>query len=358
LSAASAFVASFPRTGYPLPGTSNPLGAIALVIQSVFLFPSVDMGRYLLVNERFRLDEHEWDFSLTTVTLALLVAGAVSLWRGFRTRERSRRAVLLTVALVCVLLVPIAVNVYTPGWNAFLKSVPIVRNSSSLVRWFVTYVPVFTVLAALALDRVAPDPTKRMRIAVAAGLLVLATHVLRDRDYYATQPYSSTRIASAFDDLRRTGRVPPIERCSLELAPDGTPLRPPDRNDGLVDGTSPIECYEPIFGYQLEWFPRGTLHAGLAREADAGTYNFKNPAGYLFPAENGLEPGGHFRVGQERELAALLDYRPYPFEKSARQRAAEVVNLVALAAVAVFLLVCTVLEVRARRAGPERRSPA
>ncbi|MBL8860025.1 MAG: hypothetical protein JNL28_16065 [Planctomycetes bacterium] len=349
LSAGIAFLDSFPRAGYPLPGTSNPLGAIALVIQSVFVFPSYDLGRYLLVNERWRLDHHEWDFSLTWVTLILLVAGALALRRNLRERLRGRRNVALFAGLVVILLVPVVVNTYSPAWTAFLKSVPIVRNSSSLVRWFAAYVPIFTVLAALALDRIAVDPQKRSRLALAAAMLVLATHVLRDRSFYATQSYFATRIETAFDALRETGRVVPIERCSIEFGPDGRMLRPPDRNDGLVEGVSPIACFEPIFGYELEWFPIGKLHAGPARAVADGEYNFKNPASYLFPRENSVEPGGHFRVGQEAELTALLEYRPFPFAKSTRQQAAEIVNLIALLAACAFLLVCAVAGRMSRR---------
>jgi len=348
LNAGLAFIDACPRSGYPLPGASNPLGAIALVIQSVFVFPSVDLGRYVLVNERWRLDQHEWDFSLTLVTLVLLVAGGISLRSEIRERLRNRRTLVLFSALVLVLLVPIAVNVHTPGWSAFLKHVPIVRNSSSLVRWFAAYVPVFAVLAALSIDRITLDPKRRVQIAVAAAVLAIVTHVLRDRSFYATQPYSATRIETAFDALRETDRVIPIERCAIQFGPNGRALRPPDRNDALVDGTSPIACFEPIFGYELEWFPRGTLHHGPAREVTDGTYNFKNPASYLFPAENGLVPGAHFRSGQQRELEALLDYRPYTFEKSSGQRAAEIVNLVALGFALAVLLWAAITRYRAR----------
>jgi hypothetical protein len=114
----------------------------------------------------------------------------------------------------------------------------------------------------------------------------------------------------------------------------------------IVDGISPAACYEPMFGYRLEWFPFRTIHTGDPRERTGNDYNFKNPAGYLFPAENGVEPGGHFHVGQERELDALLDYRPFDFAKPARQRIAEVVNVIAMALVAAILLVAGVSRLR------------
>lgn len=351
LGAGIAFLQSFPRSGYPLPGASNPLAALVVVIQSSFVFPSVDLGRYAFVNERWRLDVHEWDFQVTWVAGALIAAGVWrqrARWRGLWTVPRTR---VLVIALAGVLCVPIAFNTYAPGWSALLKHIPVVQNSSSLVRWFAAYVPVFAVLAALALERLSSDARQRTRLAVAAAALVMLTHALRDRSFYAQQPYDPTRIVTAFDDLARSGRVPPIERCSLRLDQDGRPNRRPGVNDGLAEGASPIAAFEPIFGYDLEWFPLGTLHHGAARELIAGRYNVKSPAGYVFPAENGLTPGEHFRVGRTDALSAFLDYRPFPFARSRCQRGLEIVNMAALAGVLALLVAvaCAGLVARIRR---------
>lgn len=349
LNAGFAFLETCPREGYPLPGAFNPLVAIAVAGLSVFLFPSVDAGRYALVNERWRLDQHEWDYVVTWVALALLLCAAWRLRGEVRARITGRRSVALLSLLGGVLLIPIAVNVYSPAWNAFLKGLPVIHNSSSLVRWFVAYVLPVTVLAALAVDRLAAGERARRLLAACAVVLVIATHALRDRSFYASQPYAVAAIESAFDALRATGRVPPIERCTLPFGPDGKPPRGSDRNDGLVDGSSPIACFEPIFGYEMEWFPVRSLHAGPALGLADGIHDFKNPSSYLFPTENDVEPGGHFRAGEERELAAFLAYRPFRFERSPRQRTAEALNLAVLGGVFLLLAFRAVHAVRARR---------
>lgn len=46
------------------------------------------------------------------------------------------------------------------------------------------------------------------------------------------------------------------------------------------------------------------------------------------------------------QLAALLEYRPFPLETSARQRGAEIVNLVALVGAAVFLAAAAIARPR------------
>ena len=57
-------------------------------------------------------------------------------------------------AIFALLVIPLALNIYEPRWNAFLKELPYFRNSSNLLRFFSTYIPVLIVVAAIALDRV------------------------------------------------------------------------------------------------------------------------------------------------------------------------------------------------------------
>ena len=54
------------------------------------------------------------------------------------------------IALIGGLLLPICLNYYTPTWNAILKHLPILKNSTSLIRWISLYIPVVIVLTALA----------------------------------------------------------------------------------------------------------------------------------------------------------------------------------------------------------------
>jgi hypothetical protein len=354
LCAALAFLSACPRDGYPLPGATSVFGALRLAAQSLFFDPPVALAREIFVNTKYAVTQHEWEFGLTWVAAILVLAGLVPFARTWSADAGRRRRLAILASLVLVLAVPIAVNVYTPGWNAFLKRVPIVQSSSLLVRWFAAYVPVFAVLAALALDRVSIPPRAKIAAAVLAIAGVLTLRCLEDRTFYANQNYRAATIENAFAALRATDRVPAIERADADVRADGKVDMRLDRDDRLANGVSQIACYEPMFGYGLEWFPLKTLHPGAARESSAGgTYNFKNPAGYLFPRENGLEPGGHFVAGQEAELQQFLHYRPFEFAMPARQHVADVVNLIAIAAVIAFFARCAIA--RFRRASRDPR---
>ena len=76
---------------------------------------------------------------------------------------------------------------------------------------------------------------------------------------------------------------------------------------------------------------------GPAELKSAQGYNARNPALFVFPAENGGRPGDPFRHDQLEELRRFLAYRPFAFERSARQELMDALNLVALAAVGAAL---------------------
>jgi hypothetical protein len=68
------------------------------------------------------------------------------------------------------------------------------------------------------------------------------------------------------------------------------------------------------------------------------TQNLKDPACYLFPRENGCNPGSHFPAARRAEAQRFLGYHGYAFRRSAAQQWADAVNRGALLAVPVLLL--------------------
>ena len=64
----------------------------------------------------------------------------------------------------------------------------------------------------------------------------------------------------------------------------------------------------------------------------------KNPACYVFPAENGCKPGNHFTIAQVEDAAAFLNYRPITFEQPYRQKLASWLSLISMVIIAAALL--------------------
>jgi hypothetical protein len=96
-------------------------------------------------------------------------------------------------------------------------------------------------------------------------------------------------------------------------------------------GSSQPRPYEPIFGYRLESFPKKSLVPGKLMQVNPdGFLNIKNPAGYVFPKENGIEPGDHFRADEAEKADRFRRYRDFPFKISSAQKFANSVTLFSL----------------------------
>ncbi len=305
-----AFLANAPRTGYPLPGFDGIGAAVVGIVRCLFLGVPENGSDADVVNTRYALDRHEFDFGVTWIPLVLLVLWCARGSETWRERARSLRSRPVAVAvLLMALVVPIAVNVHGTHWTPFLKSLPVLSSSSNLMRWLWTYVPLAAIAAAFGLDGIRASARRRAWLAAAACAAVVVMSALADPGARIERVYDPARIESAALALRHGADIVPIQRNDVVWNGHGEPTRPVGRDDLLVEGKSQLLAYEPLFGYDLEWFPMGTLHPGDPFEASGDELNFKDPASFVFPARNGGAVGAHFRVADRVRLKQFLDYR-------------------------------------------------
>lgn len=362
LAVGHAFMSAFPRDHYLLPGYRTFLDSLRIALASVFVSPSdiEERSRAALTNVQWIVGRHELEYGVTLVPLLVLAIGGVAAVAS-RGRERPARAprgwrrVVPLVLLALLAMIPLALNTYGADWNALLKRTPVLRSSSSLVRWFLVYVPLAAALTSLALERV--GARWRAPLGAAAIAAVVLLNLAADRDDYAAQDYRPDAVIGAHRAAASSGAVPPIEAVGA-AAPGGREVQ---RNDLLALGRSQMLCYNPSFGYRLERLPLGGLHPGSVWDAGAdGRLNVKNPACYLFPRENGCRPGDHFLASERESAERFVRYEPFAFEVSGVQRAANAVTLAALAASLLLLVAAAALRVRARGrpdGGPGPRAP-
>jgi hypothetical protein len=292
------YLASFPREGYPLPGARDALVLARILFSALFLDPPKELGNAGFEGLVLALERHEWEFGLSLVPVLLI---GLALLRGV-----ARPRALPLLLLVLVLAVPFAFNLHGERWTAFLKTVPILKSSSSFVRWFFAYVPFVAVLAALACERLRPA---RWPAAPALAASALAAFLLlsEDRGFYAQQPYDPRAIELAW---QTRSDPPPIRSVVAPETVDGRLILGVQRNDTLVRGESQLFCYEPLFGYRLEWYPRGPVHAGDVLSSVDGLLNFHDPRLFLRRGPDGRGPGAPFRLEERAELERFLRYEP------------------------------------------------
>jgi hypothetical protein len=328
---------------YKLPGTQTLTDAVLIALHSLFIAPAFALAHETLVNVQWGLDRHEFEFGVTFVPLVWLCGGSIAMLTRLQHRGMpclSLRQHWLRMALIGgLLLLPICLNYYTPPWNAILKHLPILKNSTSLVRWISLYIPVVILLTALAGAALLRSPTSHASAVVASLATVVLLNIFTDRQFYHNQSYDPRQIVTAYYDVQRQNRSPEITHIAMYTDQTGRGIMPQGRNDVLAQGGSQLLCYEPLFGYALEKFPIRTLRPGSIFAVYEGRLNLKNPVCYVYPLENACEPGEHFLVDQQEVAKAFSAYKPMPFRLPVWQKAANVFNLLTVVGIGGVLLV-------------------
>jgi hypothetical protein len=359
--AVAAFLHLNPRDLYGLPTARTWFGAVRIAVQSLFLYPPQKYAEMQLTGGEFLLERHAFEYGITVVPL-ILIAVTVTVGlvekKGWH-RVNMKRAGFLSL-LTVFLIMPIFVNVHSTHWTPILEKIPVIKSSSNLLRWFSLYIPLVSLMMVVAMTSCQRLRRFNPLFAVAGITAIIAVNLFTDRTFYREQPYQPYQLIAAYRTAAETGMAPPVTAVFVKFTasqPGGAEvILPRFLNEAMIWGGSQLRAYEPIFGYRLEAFPVKTLHVGSIFDETNGTYNMKNPASFLFPAENGCQPGDHFRTGDIAKLEAFSQRKPFAFEMPLRQKMANVLNLLALVLAGGFLVATLFVELRNRQRQRHRSS--
>ena len=342
---ASKLVAAFnviknvPRESYSLPGIPDVIDSFIVPFRSLFLSALTRQGaNRTFENLQWTLDRHEFEYGITIVPLVLLLA--VISWRFFRQHPRTclpnwrYKQWLSFMATLLLLMVPVLANYYHPQWNAFLKTVPIIKNSSTLVRLYAMYIPIGIVLPVLIFEKSGLRPVVKGLLTVTLMIMIVAVNVLHDKSFCYVNHYDYRPISQSFAAAQKQKRIPVIEFIGVSATVDTATRNITYKNDSLINiGVSHLLARSSLFGYQLEFFPqKDKLKIGSVKQAAEGRFNLINPSCYLYPDQNGCHPGDRFRIDQIEQLANFINYREMEFEMPVSQRIANRISLTSLLA--------------------------
>ncbi len=336
---ALSFLSSFPRDTYLLPGVDGVFKLILLAgkiltFGGIYIAPEEGLS-----NNQWPMGRHEYEFGLTVVPFVIIGLGLLFSIPSLRAAVRQHiqlKSCLYLFFITFLLMIPLLLNFYSPAWNQVLKSIPIVQNLSNLLRWFIMYIPTIALLTAVAIEK--SDWFKRQRrlvVLISIGIIIVL-NVTTERDYYHSETYDPNPILGAYARTKIKRTPPTISHIIVYENAAGEIVRPLFRNDALINGHSQLLCYEPIFGFRLEFFPFKTIRPDPTLSANGEVLNLKNPACYLYPKENQCVPGDHFRVDQKQEAQKFINFRPFHYEISTAQKIANLLNLAALWSVILF----------------------
>lgn len=356
LVAALAFLGNYQRDMLPLPGFTSLLEAVVVHFMSLFMEPPVGPAGAWLANNYWYPDlpvtfgYWELDAGITIVPLLLLLFALVLRLREPAVEKASDGAAsnrrIYLAGLIVLFIVPVLLNWHQPLWTGFLKSLPIIGKSSTLLRWHAFYIPLVIVFSVIAIGRRPALASYLPHIAIASMALVFFMKLRLEPDYRML--YDPARIVEASAQARQTSRVPAVNVVENDAVAQGLMYRFPGVNDRMTRGATAPQCYEPMFGHKLEEYRLGSLKPGPALDIANGAVNIKNPACMVYPHANACRPGDHFTAAQQSQARAFLEYRSFEFVMPLSQRIANMISFAAL--IATLAAIAALLGVNALRA--------
>lgn len=326
LAATLAFLGNFSRSDYSLPGAPSLWGELQLLFNILFISPAniADRALHWFAEMQWALERQEWEYGITLIPLLIIVAGvSLTLKRNHKSLPSMNvKKWLWLMLLGCILILPLALNFFTADWNAFLKQLPAIKSSSNLLRWFLIYIPVVILAAALTFDRISLLASHRYAVLLVALAALIALNGFKDRGFYQTQNYRADTIVNAWQAASTNDKPAHIEYIGAVVDANQRIIQSDTNNDLIATGTSALVCYNPMFGYQMEKFPVKSLHPGPIMDEAGGRLNIKNPACYLYPQENSCTPGDHFTLDQRKAARDFANYQPFQFKVSTTQQLA------------------------------------
>jgi hypothetical protein len=324
--AAYSFMRWFPRETLNIGLFDSLRDAVFSSFTMLFMNPWIRMsemaGQYLI-------QSHELRFGVGIVPL-LMFPIALFCLPAIARRWTLQRSVLLLLMLL-VMALPVVLSVKSDEIQAFLKALPYFRESSLILRWLALEIPIVIVLCCVLVHRVLGT---RSSAAVAVFGIVLTglSHLAFERPNDAR--YSASTLVQSYQAVRAGAAVPDITQVVYE---------PPIRTfiglgDQFTTGTTGLYCYEAIFGYRLEKYPRNLLQPGDVMSVTDQLLNLKNPACYVYPEENGCAPGDHFAADEVSTAERFVSMQPIELRQSSSQTIANWISLLTLAGIAVALL--------------------
>ncbi|MBF0126377.1 MAG: tetratricopeptide repeat protein [Magnetococcales bacterium] len=354
LLAGTAFLGYFPRVDYTLPAFSSPWELLLAMGRSFFWQPGEVIENYLphLVNQQWQLGVSNWMYGISLLPLLLLTAWLILRWRqplaGDVAGERSGpggggaaasvpRAVLGWGLFGGMVALPVIATWAPAHWQDFFKTLPVIKSSSELFRWWSTDMVLLLVVSLWLAGSIRQLNLRQGWWVAGAAVVAMGWQTaLFDRDYFVKQPYSSANTTAAWHAAHRSGFAPAITACATYMS-NGEIAKPIERNELLIQGYSAIHCYNTIFGYNLENFPMKSLKSGDVTQVTEGVFNLKNPACYLYPRENDCQPGDHFTTEQRSALQSFAAYRPFSHHVSTVQKVADWLGWLAVVLAALSL---------------------
>jgi hypothetical protein len=255
ISASIFFLKNFERINQPL-FFENTHDYIYSTLKSLFFFPDSVHFNETVTNKAISssIGVHELEFGITIVPLLAILLFFVN-FKKIINLQSIYKLILLSVF---ILIIPLCLNTGYFSINKIWSSIPVIGSTWVQIRWNILYI-VPLIIFSLAIFNLTSFIKKNNYFVAILIFVVVIQNIIYDKKYYHNQFYNPENMIQfskviSDDDVRKYS----IKKISTYIYKNDKIIRKP-RNDHFKNEASSYFCYQPIFGYGLEKFPKKNL---------------------------------------------------------------------------------------------------
>jgi hypothetical protein len=260
--------------------------------------------------------------------ILLLLGLGYGLYKIIQTRPGISWNKVIAVLLLCVAIWLVTDLTLAQGWlYNLVKPLPVLRSLHANVRFTSAFIFPLALLGAYVFHRIFNG---RKWVNTATLLVALSTLVMLSL-YLAIPEDVHVRNFNLKSALPVYAQIDKGWNFTLQNVAEITDMQVFKEQD------SNLASQDPMFGYTGEYFkPKAVVGPILA--VKNGYYNLTNPASFVFPEENKLQPFDLFREDQKADLELFINHRQPNFAISNWQKIADGISFVTLVGSVLCLL--------------------
>lgn len=323
------------------------IGYIYSSFKSFFIFPDIEYFNKLVTNEiTGTIGIHEIEYGISVVPLFALIIIFFDLkkYNFFKINFN-------IIIIIIILCIPIILNINLFSINHIWNSIPLLGSSWLQIRWNVLFI-IPIILFSLYIFSSNQLFLKKNYFTFTLILIIFLQTIIYNKSYYNNQSYNPENIIE-FSKLIKQNKDLSIKGIGV-ITDENKKIIKNQRNDYFKLRLSSFYCYQPIFGYNIEKFPKNKLKFNKSIKIsnkqflqvgdvnlinDDKNFNFLKPSCFLFPSENGCKPGETFNKSEEEELTNFLNYKKTKFKKNNFQNIFDLVSLITFISSMIYIFI-------------------
>jgi hypothetical protein len=350
INASFAFLNNFTRE-YPSLLFENFFEFLSNSFKSLFFYPDITKFNSETINNvTNQLQIHEIEFGVSVIPLIIFIIFIFNL-KKIKLNNFTFSKLISLLTMFVIIVFTASINVSNNEVGELFRKMPVIKSTWIHYRLTSIYILPIIIISCIILNKINFKENNIKIFTFFCLILIFFQNYSYKKDFYNNQNYDPKNIEKFYSDKNKIKNTS-VKEILIFLDKNKKPVITNQRNDMFIYNFSPLFCYNPIFGYNLEKLPTKKFtfnsmvkindnlfsYKGNPKIVNKNGINFFNPSCFVFPNENNCIPGDLFKKNQSNELEKFLNYKNFTFNLSKSQKIFNYLSLIILFLSIIYIL--------------------